>query len=460
MNNLAGKRVLVIGMGVSGLAASRLLLEQGADVTAVDSVKSDRLRAYAQPLVDAGAKVQLGVNGKLSSEFDLAVISPGVPLSQPLIRNLYAVGVPVIGELELGWLNSLCLNIAVTGTNGKTTTTELIASLLHQAQRRTVVAGNIGTPICDVAHLTRDIDVLTLEVSSFQLETIELFRPVVAVLTNLTPDHLDRYVGMADYIRAKARLFKNQQPFDWAVVQLESLTQLRDLGLEPPSKIVTFSSRDQTADLFLDRSLIVSRQPDWAGPLIDLEDCQLAGPHNAENLMAALATGRAMGLAIEDMREALVNYAPLPHRCEFIAKIDGVKYYNDSKGTNIDALRRALEAMPMGGTDENNIWLIAGGQDKEMHFHDAGPELSRRVKEALIIGEARDKIQAAWSLFTPCHPVASLAECVEVARRKANPGDVVLLSPACASFDMFENYQARGDAFRHLVLQIANEAVG
>jgi UDP-N-acetylmuramoylalanine--D-glutamate ligase len=460
MESLAGKRVLVIGMGVSGLAASRLLLAQGADVTAVDGAKSERLRAFTQPLVEAGAKVQLGVNGKLPGEFDLAVVSPGVPPNQPLLENLHADGVPVIGELELGWQNSLCLNIAVTGTNGKTTTTELIAALLNQAQCRTLAAGNIGTPVCEVAPLTRNLDVLTLEVSSFQLQTIDLFRPVVAVLTNLTPDHLDRYDGMADYIRAKARLFKNQQPFDWAVVQFESLMQLRDLGMAPSSKIVTFSSRDETADLFLDRSLIVSRQPDWAGPLLDLEDCRLDGPHNAENLMAALATGRAMGLAMEDMRETLMNYTSLPHRCEFITEIDGVKYYNDSKGTNIDALRRALEAMPQGADGEKNIWLIAGGQDKEMHFHDAGPELSRRVKEALLMGEARDKIRAAWSLFTACHPVASLAECMEETRRKANPGDVVLLSPACASFDMFENYQARGDAFRHLVLQIAKETAG
>ena len=460
MESLVGKRVLVIGMGVSGLAASRLLLAQGANVTAVDGAKSERLRASTKSLADGGAKVRLGVSGKLSGKFDLAVVSPGVPLDQPLMENLDAAGVPVIGELELGWQYSLCLNIAVTGTNGKTTTTELIAALLNQAQRRTLAAGNIGTRICEVTPLTQDLDVLTLEVSSFQLETIDLFRPVVAVLTNLTPDHLDRYDGMADYIRAKARIFKNQQLFDWAVVQLESLRQLSDLGLAPSSKIVTFSSRDETADLFLDRSLIVSRQPDWAGPLLDLDECQLDGPHNAENLMAALATGRAMGLAMEDMRETLINYTPLPHRCEFIMEIDGVKYYNDSKGTNIDALRRALEAMPQGADGERNIWLIAGGQDKEMHFHDAGPELSRRVKEALLVGEARDKIRSAWSLFTACHPVASLAECMEETRRKANPGDVVLLSPACASFDMFENYQARGDAFRHLVLQIAKETAG
>jgi len=460
METVSDKRVLVVGLGASGIAASRLLLAEGAKVTAVDAEENATLRATSQSLVDAGAVVRLAVNDELPGHFDLAVISPGVSPSQPLVQNLRAAGVPVIGELELGWRHSFCLNITITGTNGKTTTTELVAALLHQAQRRTLAAGNIGTPICEVAPLTRDLDVLTLEVSSFQLETIDHFRPAVAVVTNLTPDHLDRYDGMDDYLRAKARLFKNQQSFDWAVVQQESLVQFRALDLEPPSKIVTFSSRDETADLFLDRSLIVSRLPDWAGPLLDLEKCKLNGPHNAENLMAALAVGRVMGLAMDEMRETLENYSALPHRCEFIREIDGVKYYNDSKGTNIDALRRALEAMPRGTDGEKNIWLIAGGQDKGMPFHDVGPELSLRVREALVIGEAREKIRSAWSLFTACHPAESLAECVQETRRKANPGDVVLLSPACASFDMFANYQARGDAFRHLVLQAAKESAG
>ncbi|MBR90339.1 MAG: UDP-N-acetylmuramoyl-L-alanine--D-glutamate ligase [Verrucomicrobiales bacterium] len=460
MDSVAGKRVVVMGLGVSGLAACRLLLAEGANVTAVDAGNSEALRVRGRSLEAEGATVHLGLNGKLAGEYDLVVISPGVPTSNPTAQTLHAAGIPIIGELELGWRHSLCLSIGITGTNGKTTTTELMAALLNYAQRPTVAAGNIGTPVCEVASLTRDLDVLTLEVSSFQLEAVDQFRPTVGILTNLTPDHLDRYEDMEDYIRAKARLFENQQPFDWAIVQHEALEQLRELGLEPVAKRVTFSARCSDADLYLDRSLIVSRLPEWTGPLLDLEECQLTGPHNAENLMAVLAAGRVMGLALEDMREALAAYEPLPHRCEFVAEVDGIKFYNDSKGTNVDALRRALEAMPAGPEGDKNVWLIAGGQDKEMHFHDAGPELSRRVKEAFLIGEARDKIRAAWSLFTACQSVETLAGCLRLTRRKANPGDVVLLSPACASFDMFENYQARGNAFRQLVLQAAKESVG
>ena len=453
MDNLSGKPVLVVGLGASGLAASELLLKLGARVTAIDAADTPQLQENVLPLVQAGVEIKLGANGHVSGEFALAVVSPGVPLDQPLIENLRVQEVPLIGELELGWRNALCLSVGITGTNGKTTTTELVADLLRHSQRQTEAAGNIGTPVCKVVPHTRQLDVLTLEVSSFQLDTIDQFRPAVSVLTNLAPDHLNRYDSMENYIQSKARIFMNQRPFDWAVVQARALEQLRELGLEPPCKVITFSADNDDADLFLDRSLMVSRMPGWAGPLLDLEDCRLKGAHNAENLMAAMATGRVLGLTLEDMREALTGYEAQPHRCELVAEVDGVKFYNDSKATNVDALRRALEAMPEGPDGGKNIWLIAGGQDKEMHFHDAGPALSSRVREALLIGEASDKIRSAWSLFTTCTPVQTLADCVAVTRRKANPGDVVLLSPACASFDMFENYQARGDAFRALVME-------
>lgn len=452
MDDMKGKRVLVVGLGASGKAAGALLLQQGAYVTAVDMADSVALRRSIRPLIESGAEVKLGINGNVEGEFDLAVVSPGVSLDQPLVEDLRAKQVPVIGELELGWRYSLCPNIAITGTNGKTTTTELVAALLNYGQHRTLAAGNIGVPVCSVACRTRELDILTLEVSSFQLEAIDRFRPSIAVLTNLTPDHLDRHHSMGEYIQAKSRIFNNQHAFDWAIVQEEALMQMTKLGISLKSKVVTFSAHSETADLFLDRSLIVSKMPGWSGLLLNLEDYMVHGVHNAQNLMAAFAVGRVMGLGLKEMREALLSYKPRPHRCEFIAERNEVKFFNDSKGTNIDALRCALKSMPRGATDKKNVWLIAGGQDKDMHFHDAGPELSKRVKEALLIGEAKKKIHAAWGLFTTCTSVDSLAECVSVARRKASPGDVVLLSPACASFDMFENYQARGDAFRELVL--------
>ncbi|MBI3191186.1 MAG: UDP-N-acetylmuramoyl-L-alanine--D-glutamate ligase [Pedosphaera parvula] len=451
MFELANKKVLVIGLGASGRAACRLSLRQKAAVTAIDGADNDELRAAAQPLQESGVSVRLGAKGPPEDPFDLAVLSPGVPLTSPLVQPLTARQVPVIGELELGYQQALCLNVAISGTNGKTTTTELVERLLTHCQRKTVAAGNIGKPLCEVAEQTRHLDLLTLEVSSFQLETIQYFRPVIAVLLNLTPDHLDRYASMNDYARAKARLFENQQPFDWAVVQSEALAHLRSLGVKVPSKVITFSANNRRADIYLERGLILSRLENWSGPLLNMDDCRLRGPHNAENLMAALAVGRILRLPLETMQAALKSFAPAPHRCEFVAEINGIKFVNDSKATNLDAVQQALLSMPTISGGEPNLWLIAGGRDKGFDYHGIGPLLARRVKKAFLLGETREKLRAAWSLFTPCVMVDSLLEAVEKAAASAAAGDVVLLSPACSSFDMFQNYQHRGEVFRQAV---------
>jgi UDP-N-acetylmuramoylalanine--D-glutamate ligase len=322
-----------------------------------------------------------------------------------------------------------------------------------------LAAGNIGRPLCAVADRARELDFLTLEVSSFQLETIEFFRSVIAVLTNLTPAHLDRYDGMEPYIRAKARIFENQQIFDWAIVQSEALAQLTKLKIEIPSKVITFSATDPTADFHFDRGLIISRMENWSGPLLNMDDVQLRGPHNAENIMAALAVGRVLRLPLEGMVEAIKSFKPAPHRCEFVAEIGGVKFVNDSKATNVDAVAKALLAMPQSENDrEPNVWLLAGGRDKGFDYHDLGPVLSRRVKGAFLFGETSEKIRAAWGLFTPCAVLPTLLEALAVAVTRAKPGDVVLLSPACASFEQFRNYQHRGDVFRAAVL--AQRAAG
>jgi len=440
------KKVLVIGLGFSGVAASRLLAGRGAKVYAVDSADNEALRAQAEELRSSGVKVDLGVRALSEQAFDLAVVSPGVPANNPIFASARERRIPIVGEFELGWQNSLCLNIAITGTNGKTTTTELIERLLQQNQLRTLAAGNIGLPICSVAEKTRELDFLTLEVSSFQLETIQYFRPAIAVLMNITPDHLDRYAGMPEYIRAKGRLFENQQAFDWTVIQAEALPLLRAQKISIPSKIVTFSATDKTAEIYLERGLILSRMPDWAGPLLNMDQCQLRGPHNAENLMATLAVGRILRIPLERMVETLQTYSPAPHRCERVAEIGGVAFINDSKATNVDAVQKALLSVP-ARSGVANVWLIAGGRDKGFEYHDLGPLLSQRVKGAFLIGEAREKIRAAWSLFTPCTPVDSLLEAVERAAEKAVAGDVVLLSPACSSFDQFRNTSTGGKFF-------------
>lgn len=458
MYDLSGKRVLVIGLGVSGRAAVALLLRCGATVSAVDGADTPALREQVGPLLVRGAEVRLGQMECPAAPLDLAVISPGIATSLPLVAELRRREVPLIGELELAFRVSVCLHIAITGTNGKTTTTELVVAMLKQAGRQTIAAGNIGLPACEVADQTRELDFLTLEVSSFQLETIQFFRPTIAVLTNLTPDHLDRYASMAEYIQAKARVFQNQQLFDWAIVQSEALAQLRSLGLKVPSKIITYSANNRRADLFLDRGLIVSQMPDWTGPLLSMDQCRVAGPHNAENLMAALAVSRVLRLPLQPVITALMNYAPAPHRCEPVAEIGGVRFINDSKATNVDATARAIEAVPPAPAGEPNVWLLAGGKDKGFEYHDLGPLLSRRVKGAFLLGETRERIRAAWSLFTPCQLVDSLAEAVRRAAEAARPGDVVLLSPACSSFDMFRNYQHRGEVFREAVLEFQARA--
>ena len=453
---LENKQVLVIGLGASGVAASELLRARGAAVTAVDNADTVALRQQAARLRELGVLALLGVALPPSQPFDLAILSPGIQSGNRLVAEVAQRGVPVISELELGWQQCCCRSVAITGTNGKTTTTELVERLLTHNHLKTVAAGNIGLPLCTVTSRAKELDFLTLEISSFQLETIRHFRPEVAVLMNLTPDHLDRYASMADYARAKARVFMNQQAFDWAIVQSEALAQLRALGVPPQSKIITFSASDSQADLYLNRGLLISRLPDWPGPLLDMDSCQLRGPHNAENLMAALAVGRVLRLPLDGMVEALRGYKPAAHRCELVTEIAGVTYVNDSKATNVDALAKALATMPAGpNPSQPNIWLLAGGKDKGFGFHDVGPLLAQRVKGVFVFGETREKIRAAWSLFTACTPVETLLEGFSEAAKKAASGDVVLLSPACSSFDQFQNYQERGEMFRQAALELA-----
>jgi len=456
MRALEHKRVLVVGLGASGVAAAELARARGAAVTAVDSAESAGLREVAARLGGLGITVLLGCKTLPPGAFDLAVLSPGVPPSAGLMRQIREREIPAISELELGWQQSLCLSVAITGTNGKTTTTELVERVLTRHHLRTVAAGNIGLPLCAVAPRSRELDILTLEVSSFQLEAIEHFRPAVGVLLNITPDHLDRHPDMDAYARIKARLFQNQQAFDWAVVQQEAWERLRALGVELRSKVVTFSAARSDADLCLDRGLLISRLEGWTGPLLDMNRCRLRGPHNAENLMATLAVGRALRVPLEVMVEALESYEPAPHRCEVVGQIAGVTYVNDSKATNVDAVARALQTMPAGpDPTAPNVWLLAGGRDKGFDFYELGPLLSRRVKGAFLFGETAEKIRAAWSLFTACAPVGTLLEAVSEAAKRAAPGDVILLSPACSSFDQFQNYQHRGLVFRQAVEALA-----
>ena len=455
---MRNKDVLVIGLGGRGRAACELLQRCGARVVGVDSADNDDLRAGMEQLRPLGIEVALGATSFPRRSYSLAVVSPAVAKSQRLVQAITETKVPVISELELGFQQAKCLSIAVAGTNGKGTTAEMIERILVNNHRKTLLSGHRARPVCSVVEQSRELDYLILQVNSFQLELTEYFRPAVAVLMNVAPDHLERYTRAEDYIRANARLFKNQQAFDWAIVQSEALAKLKELGVPIPAKTVTFSAKDQTADIYLDRGLVIGRLANWDGPLLNTDQCQIKGPHNAENLMAALAVGHVLRLPLENMVEPLKTYSAGPHRFQLVDEINGVQYINDAKATTVDALEKALLATRGKAGGEANIWLIAGGQDKGLDYHDAGPLLSKRVKGAFLIGEASEKIRAAWSLFTPCKIFDTLVEAVVEAAQCASLGDVVLFSPACSSFDQFRNYQHRGERFCAAVKSISGGA--
>ena len=446
------KAVCVLGLGRSGKAAVEWLQTTGAKVTAVDGRATPELQQWAAQLPEE-INCRLGKRAVIADRFDLAVVSPGVPLDQPQVAGLRARGVPIWGELELGWSASQCPAIAITGTNGKTTTTEWVTQLLAETRREVMSAGNIGRPLCEVLPQTRKLDAVVLEVSSFQLETIDAFRACVAVLLNLAEDHLDRHGSMEDYVRAKARLFENQKPFDWAIIQFEAWEQLQALNVKVPGKVVTFSAYTNSADIYVDSNQVISRLPGVEGFVLDLAECALEGTHNAENLMATWLVGHAMKLLPAEMVPVLQTLRTGEHRCELVAECGGVRFYNDSKATNVHALESALRSMPPAEQAVRNVWLIAGGQGKGMDYQAAASAVRERVKGTWLIGASAAEIQSAWSPFAPCNLAADLIEAITEAGRNASPGDVVLLSPACASFDMFDSYQHRGNQFRSAVTE-------
>ncbi len=455
---LANKKVLVVGLGGRGRAACLLLRQQGAHVVGVDENDTASLRTNTAPLKADGIEIRLAAKTVPSREFDLAVIIPAVPPQSDLYRDVVNRGIPMIGELELGFRLASCLSLAITGTNGKSTTASLVETILLGAHRRTLTAGHRARPICSIVDRTKELDHLILQVKVQQLELIEFFRPAVAVMLNLANDHLDRYSSADDHVRTLARVFMNQQAFDWAIVQSEAGERLKALKVNVPSKLITFSAADNKADIYLDRGLIVSRVPNWEGPIFDTAQCSLRGPHNAENLMAAFAVCRALRVPLELMVEAVKGFAPLEHRFQIVAEAKGVRYVNDSKATNIDAVLQALRTAQPAPGGKPNIWLIAGGRGKGLDYHGAGPLLTDRVKGVFLIGEEAENLRAAWGLFTPCTPVGSLLEAVSEAARHASKGDVVLLSPACSSFDQFRDYQHRGEVFCQAIKTICGGA--
>ena len=457
MFELQNKNVLVIGLDWQGQAACELLCHLHANVFALGTPDAEPDEQSSTKLSALGVKFVPDLKALPHSSFDLTVLNSPTAGTTAMLRQVLQSGSPVISELELGAQQTNCLSIAIGGTNGKTTTAELIQRVLANNHRKTLVVGDSTCPLCSVVGRTKELDYLVLTANSFQLEHAQTFRPAVAVLLNLVPD--PAYDTDAEhYVRANARLFSNQQLFDWAIIQSDALARLQQLELPIPAKVITFSATHLEADLYLDRGLIISRIPNWSGPLLDTDHCQLRGPHNAENLMAALAVGHVLRLPLESILDPMKTCTAGPHRFELVAEINGVQFINDSKATNLDALQKALMAARPGPSGEANIWLIAGGTDKDLEFHDLGPLLSKRVKRAFLLGKAGEHIRAAWSLFTPCTTAHSLLEAVAEAAKAAASGDVVLLSPACSTFDEFRNYQQRGEVFCSAVKSIGRGA--
>ena len=431
------QKVAVLGAGLSGSAAALLLASDGAQVTLLDSAEEKNLlKSTLDYLRAQGVRVVCGSAADRDSvEYPRAVLSPGIDPSSPLARNFSSRGIETISELELGWRFCEVPVIAVTGTNGKTTTTELLAQMLNACGQRTIACGNIGKPLSEVAREKQHFDVLTVEVSSFQLEAIRTFRPSISVWLNFAPDHLDRYRSVGEYRTAKLRIFENQTEQDVAVVNAaEALPKLR-------SRRITFSAYSDRADFRLSDGAIVYENQ----PVLRLSDTKLSGLHNIENLMATLAVGAARGLSFAHMVPALRGYEPRPHRCEFVRELDGVEYVNDSKATNLDAVEKALTAQT------KPVVLIAGGKDKGFSFDPLRPLVKDKVRLAVLMGEMAESIRRSWDGAVSCEIAASLAGAVERARSLAKPGDVVLFSPGTSSFDMFKSYADRGDQFRALV---------
>jgi len=449
---LKGKDVVVLGLGRSGMAAASLLQRDGARVVVRDESAGDhQLQERAMRLRRLGVRVELGNQFDHSARFDLAVLSPGIAPERPIVREMVTRNTPMLSELELAYRFCLCPIVAVTGTNGKTTTTELITAMLAGCGKRTTAAGNIGHAFSDAVEASAGLDAVVLEVSSFQLEKIEQFHANIAVMLNITPDHLDRYLSMKEYTLAKARVFMNQQAEDTVVISVEALENFQRLGIEIKAHPITFSVNNRRADVWLDwfdKETIWCRRPECRGILMKMGETNLRGVHNAENVVATLATGLAMGLPMSQMREAICEYCPQPHRCEFVAEFDGVTYINDSKATNIDAVEKALRSVP------GQAVLIAGGRDKSLDYRSLKGAMTDRVKLAVLIGEAQDKMWCAWSKTVPCVRASSMEEAVRIAASHARRGDTVLLSPACASFDMFENYEHRGAEFKRHVFNL------
>ncbi|HEX4946019.1 MAG TPA: UDP-N-acetylmuramoyl-L-alanine--D-glutamate ligase [Blastocatellia bacterium] len=440
---IAGKKTLVVGLGKSGVAAAEFLQARGANVMGNDAQPIEKIAVAAQ-LQAQGIEVVAGSHPvSLFENAALIVASPGVPLALEPFQKAKAAGVPIISEIELAARFLRGRLVGITGSNGKTTTTTLIGEVLINAGLPTQVGGNIGTPLISLVTTSRDDGFTVIELSSFQLEAVESLHLFAAVLLNITPDHLDRYASMDDYAAAKANIFRNQTSEDLAVLNADDA---RVAAMQTNAHKTFFScKRALDEGVFLRGDDVIARANGVERVLIARNELGIRGAHNLENVMATLAVGLACGAAPESMRKTIRNFKGVEHRLEFVAEIEGVKFYNDSKATNVDSTIKALEAF------DNGVVVILGGKDKGGDYAPLAPLIQARCEHVILIGAAADKIGAALENTKPLHRATTMPEAVKLGKELAQAGDVVLLAPACASFDMFDNYEHRGRVFKEAV---------
>ncbi len=448
MLELKGKKVLVVGLGKSGLAAALFLRRRGAQVTVSDVRSAEALGRDIPALLEEGIMVEAGGHGLLTfRRQDLIVVSPGVPLDTPELVQTRNLGLPIIGELELAARFLKGRILAITGSNGKTTTTTLTGEILEEGGLNTLVGGNIGVPVVSLIDESADDAWSVLEVSSFQLESTEEFRPAIAVILNITPDHLDRHGNFENYARAKERIFARQQSTDFLVLNADN-ARTAEAATRAPSQVYWFSlERTLRRGAWIEGGHVVFRSaPDaQVEQVMPLSKIPLKGEHNVENVLAAVCAARLAGVPSDAIARAIEKFHAVEHRLEFVATVHGVDFYNDSKATNVDATEKAVAAFPSG------IHLILGGKDKGSDYTTLAPLLRERVRAVYTIGVAAEKIESQLRGVVSIHSCGTLDVAVNAAAAAAHPGEIVLLAPACSSFDQFENYEHRGRVFKDLV---------
>jgi UDP-N-acetylmuramoylalanine--D-glutamate ligase len=451
---LRGKRVLVVGLARTGLAASLFCAARGAHVTATDSRTEGEIGEPIAKLKSAGVMLELGGHRQTTYlEQDLIVPSPGVPADDLRLKAARAAEVTIWSEIELAYRFMKGRLIGITGSNGKTTTTSLVAHILKKAGVQTILAGNIGTPLIACAGEMNENSWTVAELSSFQLELIDTFRPDIGVLLNLTPDHLDRHHTMEAYAAAKARLFENQTSADAAILNADDPATVQHAPSAP--HLFWFGRKKEVQQgAHVRGNKIIFRSNENEEELLRLEDIHLVGAHNLENVLAAAAAARLAGASAAQIAAGVRSFPGVEHRIEFVAEIGGVRYYNDSKATNVDATLKALEAFP------GRILVILGGKDKDSDYAVLRAPLREKAILALLIGAAADKIEQQISGSVAIERSETIERAVETAAHAAQPGDIVLLAPACASFDQFQNYEHRGRVFKELVHQLESHVAG